>query len=375
MRIIAGVLGIAIGLLGNYTVDCSAQPPTSQDEKITDKSENSLCLAGNGQPINHPLKLTMKTVETENGQKQIPQSMAFIPEGEFQFGSGRSAERVKLPAYCMGIFSVTNAEYQAFLKDSGQRRTPSYWKGGNYPEGKAAHPVVYVSLDDAKAYAKWMSDKTGYKFFIPTSQQWEHAARSPNKYLYPWGNSQDAYIQDGKLVSKFRYNAVTAQNLLSAEPKREVIYDNAKSPYHGQKMTLDKLVAYGKDGRETTFSVSSNGSVRGWVSHDTWTGFIYTDLFHSLTATGGDTSPVGSYESGKSGYGCYDMAGNVWNWCDTLITATNGAEKGKQVNEIRGGSWYANGNSCKSVSIGEGRAGKGAYNTVGFRIAMQLPDK
>jgi len=43
-------------------------------------------------------------------------------------------------------------------------------------------------------------------------------------------------------------------------------------------------------------------SSRDWVSHDTYTGFIYTDLFTSLNEKGGDTAPEGSYEDGKSGY-------------------------------------------------------------------------
>jgi hypothetical protein len=150
----------------------------------------------------------------------------------------------------------------------------------------------------------------------------------------------------------------------------EVTYNNKKSKYFGVKTTVDRIAGYDDQGNPTYLSLSPSGSVRGWVSHSTYTGFIYTDLFSRLNAVGGNTTPVGSYEAGKSAYGCYDMAGNVWNWCDTLIVATNGAEKGRTVNEIRGGSWYAMGTSARSVSIGEGRAAAGAYNTVGFRIVM-----
>jgi formylglycine-generating enzyme required for sulfatase activity len=149
-----------------------------------------------------------------------------------------------------------------------------------------------------------------------------------------------------------------------------VMYNNKKSKYHGTKTTVDRIAGYDDAGNPTYLSVGASGSVRGWGSHATSTGFIDTDLFTALNATGGNTSAVGSYEAGKSAYGCHDMAGNVWNWCDTRIVATNGAEKGRTVNEIRGGSWYAMGNSCRSVAIGEGRSATGAYNTVGFRIVM-----
>ena len=45
-----------------------------------------------------------------------------------------------------------------------------------------------------------------------------------------------------------------------------------------------------------------------------------------------------------------------------------GAERGQTVNAIKGGSWYANPNSCKITMQGEGRKPKLGYNTVGFRV-------
>lgn len=329
-----------------------------------------IATAGNGEAIYAPDQVPTRGIDDHGHSITVPQNMVYIPAGDFTFGEKAEARTVTLPGYAIGKFDVTNAEYKIFLDATG-RAAPRYWQQNQYPHGKASHPVAYVSLEDARAYAVWLSGKTGRHYAIPTAEEWEKAARGPQGFLYPWGNQQETSYRDGVLTSRFSYNAVTAAYYLSHEPTRDVTYNNPRSSYNGTKTTVDHIAAYREDGSMDTLSVTPDGMVRGWVNHQTNTGFIYTDLFRALDATGGNTVAVGSYENGKSAYGAYDMAGNVWNWTETQITARNGAERGKTVNEIRGGSWYANGRSCRSVSIGEGRDGKGGYNTVGFRLVLR----
>jgi formylglycine-generating enzyme required for sulfatase activity len=62
------------------------------------------------------------------------------------------------------------------------------WHDEHYPKDKAQHPVVLVSHDDAQAYAKWLSEKTGKHLRLPTEAEWEKAMRGTKANLYPWGN-------------------------------------------------------------------------------------------------------------------------------------------------------------------------------------------
>jgi len=64
----------------------------------------------------------------------------------------------------------------------------------------------------------------------------------------------------------------------------------------------------------------------------------------------GHTTPVGSYPQGASPYGCTDMAGNVWEWCndwydeDYYENSPDHNPKGPSSGSyrvLRGGGWYS----------------------------------
>ena len=240
---------------------------------------------------------------------------------------------------------VTNVEYAKFLKATG-RRSPKYWQGGEFTKGRENHPVVYVSYDDALAYCAWLeTTDTTRHYRLPTEAEW-NAAAGPTPY--------DA---------GFNSNWVIASQLMKKDPNRKVTFVHPKSMRKGESVPLKDVL-----------SVTPDGRVTGWVNHRDYTGFIYTDLFKEINDAGGNTTPVDAYAATKTASGAIDMWGNCWEWTSTEKVATNGAERGKMVNVIKGGSWYANRKSCTTEFTGEGRMPRGVYNTVGFRVVRERKD-
>lgn len=119
-----------------------------------------------------------------------PNEMVFVPAGEFTMGTNERLpdegpeHKVKLPAFWIDKYEVTNAQYKLFIDDT-KRKSPSLFKNRTYPENKADHPVTFVTWLDADAYCRW----TGKR--LPTDQEWEKAARGTDGRIYPWGNHFD----------------------------------------------------------------------------------------------------------------------------------------------------------------------------------------
>jgi len=128
------------------------------------------------------------------------------------FDNEAPQKKISLPAFRILKTPVTQVEYAGFVRATGhpapfvdEKTWKSYrlvhpysrvkqylWRQGRPPAGKEHHPVVLVSFDDAAAYAKWLSRKTGRHLRLPSEAEWEKAMRGTDGRLYPWGNQYSA---------------------------------------------------------------------------------------------------------------------------------------------------------------------------------------
>lgn len=303
--------------------------------------------------------------------------------GPDQMPDARPVHRVALDGYWMDETEVTNAQFQKFVDATGYvtiaERAPTkeefptappenlvagstvftptagkvplnnhyqwwrYEQGANWrhPDGpkssiqdKLNHPVIHIAYADAEAYARWAGKR------LPTEAEWEFAARGGlSGCVYAWGDE-----------------------LHPASP----ISADGKAGGTG----TGKILANTYQG---TFPVKDTGE-DGYIG----------------------PAPVKSFP--PNGYGLYDVAGNVWEWCSdwyrpdsyarqllaaggptAVISNPRGpdspfdpAEPTEKKRVQRGGSFLCTDQYCTRYMVGT--RGKGEVSTgsnhVGFRCVM-----
>lgn len=97
----------------------------------------------------------------------------------------RPVHEVCVSAFSIGKFEVTNVQYKKF----SPQHNSGVSQGSTLNDDN--QPVVNVSWENAVAFAKWLSEKSGQAYRLPTEAEWEFAARGGSSQSRFWGNNPD----------------------------------------------------------------------------------------------------------------------------------------------------------------------------------------
>ncbi|MDA9556560.1 SUMF1/EgtB/PvdO family nonheme iron enzyme [Vibrio sp.] len=144
------------------------------------------------------------------GKKQQAPQLVTITEGQYLIGEN-NAKQVHLDnPFAIGVTPITVRQFDLFIASTnyktdaeltksctvvnGAETEPvedGHWKSPGFKQDPNA-PVVCISKNDALAYINWLSDTTGYKYRLPTENEWEIAARGGSDSKYWWGEEFQA---------------------------------------------------------------------------------------------------------------------------------------------------------------------------------------
>jgi len=104
-----------------------------------------------------------------------------LPEEGDRHELGGPPHEVAIPQpFAVGRFAVTFAEWDAAQADHDWQRVTGLEPRKPFDRrwGRGNRPVIEVSWDDAQAYVKWLSAKTGKTYRLLSEAEWEYAARA-----------------------------------------------------------------------------------------------------------------------------------------------------------------------------------------------------
>lgn len=157
-----------------------------------------------------------------------------------------AANTAMLSSFAMERFEATNAQYRACMTwgpCNSLLTMPEEGSMNNYP-------VVNITASQAQTYCRWLGRR------LPTSVEWERAARGPHGHLWPWGD---------ELLPAPSYTF--PEKLLPVESESETATAEPEQLYHMADNVSEWVVRVPPD-------------CRGAACHQTWDG--ETDVVASM---------------------------------------------------------------------------------------------
>lgn len=195
--------------------------------------------------------------------------MVVISEGEFVLGGGRIGDdpdqliiEFEHP-FAISKTEITNAMYRRFLVDTQSGNLDSL------ADAADDLPVSGISWDDAEAFVGWLSYQTGYNYRLPSSTQWEYAARAGSTRTYSWGKAP------GKANANCLGCGVSYEGTLapvaSFKPNAWGLYDVHGNVWEWTRDCMDANSKPPLNGMPRLFGNCDNRELRGGSAQsDTW---------------------------------------------------------------------------------------------------------
>jgi formylglycine-generating enzyme required for sulfatase activity len=158
-------------------------------------------LASASVPLPDPVKLAAIPATQRALVEQLLSDIKPLPAGVFQIGNDEAenddeqpAVKVTLKSFGLTAKEITFAQYDVFAKATG-RALPD-----DQNWGRGDRPVMNVSWEDARDFAKWLAEKSGLKWRLPSEAEWEYAALAGSNHSYSFGDDLAVFCTYGNVA-------------------------------------------------------------------------------------------------------------------------------------------------------------------------------